>query len=67
MRAFLLIVLLEIAVAFTLLGGPSRSERVHVVRNGSRVCVYTRGRDGRIFPADAGACENLKLNERRDP
>jgi hypothetical protein len=42
---------------------PSNGDRIHVVRNGTRACVYTTNH-GRLFPADAGACEGVEPKER---
>jgi hypothetical protein len=60
----ILIVLAELAVGLTLLL-PPEGDRIHTVRNGSRMCVFTRNRAGRIFPADAGACDGLDQEQLR--
>lgn len=63
MNAAYIAVLLALAGALALLPPPER-DCIQTVRNGDRTCVFTRDRAGRIFPADAGACEGLNLTER---
>lgn len=61
MRTVLLLV--AVAAALCVLAVlPAPRDRVHVVRNGNRTCVYTTDHR-RIFPADAGACEGVQPEE----